>query len=403
MKALICILLIAWTPAFADEVFRVSRVVEAAGEGAERMTFKAGDHEEVLFVEKAVVVGAADVEQAQAEILPSMRGISIRLKPDGAKKMEAVTGEMRLGAERLAVVVDGKPVFAPVVQAKLGVGIWIEGFDDLTDEQLKELARKIAGRPPGDPGANQPKVKRPEQKWEPYTDEEYQQIKARREKIGIFHLDKVPSDEELSASLQKGMSVDEVVKVFGRPYLPSPDIGPEVLGLSYKIAPERRTESPDGRAVEDGFRVHLRNGKVTGWSHSYSNSPRELKPVGREAPSLRMTAPEIEGPVEEADLLDYFEKVDVENPRQKINRTDLEDLLALCSMLDSWSGQEEADERLIRADCDLMETMAIHFPEIEALRKEAKEGKILVSALSEAVAPYLTGRKPLPVADPKDE
>lgn len=403
MKALICTLLIAWTPAFADEVFRVSRVVEAAGEGIERMTFKAGDHEEVLFVEKAAVVGAADVEQAQAEILPSTRHISIRLKPDGAKKMSAVTGEMKPGVERLALIVEGKPHSAPRVYDKLGAHFIIQGFDDLTDDQLKELARKIAGRPPGAPEPEMPELKLPEQKREPYTEEEYQQIKARREMMGIFHLDKLPSEEALAASLRKGMSVDEVVKVFGRPYLPLADIGPEASWLSYSIAPERRTESPDGQAVEDGFHVHLRDGKVTGWSYSYSNSPKELKLVGQEAPSLKMTAPEIEGPIKEFDFIDYFEKIDVENPRQEVNQRDLSDLIALCSMLGSWSNQKEAEDRLVRADCDLMETMAIHFPEIAVLRKEAKDGKILVSALSEAVAPYLTGRKPLPVADPKDE
>ena len=403
MKALIYALLIACTTASADEVFRVSRVVKAAGEGIERMTFKSGDHEEVLFVEKAAVVSAADVQEAGAEILPSMRGISIRLKPEGGKKMEAVTGEMLLGVERLAVVVEGKPVFAPVVQAKLGAEFWIEGFDDLTDEQLNELARKIAGRPPGAPGVAKPELKRPEEKREPYTEEEYQQIKARREKMGIFHLDKVPSEEELSASLRKGMSVDEVVKVFGRPYLPAGDLGPEVARLSYQIAPERREESPDGKAVEDGFDVLLKDGKVTGWAHRFSNAPKELKRVGREAPSLRMTAPELKVPVQDVDFVAYFEQVDVEDPRQKINRTDLEDLVALCSMLGSWSDQEVPEERLVRADCDLIETMAVHFPEVAALRKEAKDGRIRVSSLNEALEPYNTGRKPLPLTEPQGQ
>jgi hypothetical protein len=403
MKSLLLYLLIAFTSASAGEVFRVSRVAKAAGEGIERMIFKAGDHEEALFVEKAAVVSAADVQEAGAEILPSMRGISIRLKPEAGKKMEDVTGEMIPGVERLAVVVEGKPVFAPVVQAKLGAGIWIEGFDDLTDEQLKELARKIARRPPGEPQEEMPELKRPEEKREPYTEEEYQQIKARREKIGIFHLDKVPSEEELSASLRKGMSFDEVAKVFGSPYLSFGGPGPKATRLSYEIAPERRNESPDGKVVENGFDVLLRDGKVTGWAHRFSNFPRELKRVGGEAPLLRMTVPELKGPMEEVDLVEYFEKVDVEDPRQEVNGRDLAELLALCSMLDSWSEQREPEERLVSADCDVMETMAIHFPEVAALRKEAKDGRIRVSALSEALEPYNTGRKPLPQTDPKGE
>ena len=403
MKALIFTLLFACIAASAEDVFRVSRVVKAAGEGIERMTFKAGDHEEVLFVEKAAVVSAADVQEAWAEILPSMRGIAIRLKPDGGRKMGGVTEEMEPGKGRLAVVVDGKPVAAPAVHSKLGVNMVIQGFDDLTDEELKELARKIAGRPPGTPEVERPELKRPEEKREPYTEEEYQQIKASREKMGIFHLDKVPSEEELAASLRKGMSVDEVVKVFGSPYLSFGGPGPEATRLSYEIAPERRNESPDGKVVENGFDVLLRDGKVTGWAHRFSNIPRELKRVGGEAPLLRMTAPELKGPMEKVDLIDYFEKVAVEDPRQKVNGRDLAELLALCSMLDSWSEQREPEERLVRADCDLIETMAVHFPEVAALRKEAKDGRIRVSALKQALEPYNTGRKPLPVEEPKDE
>lgn len=403
MKVLLLGLLVFSVAASADEVFRVSRVVKAAGEGIERMTFKAGDHEEVLFVEKATVVGAADVQEAWPEIFPSMRHISIRLKPEGAKKMEAVTGGMKLGVERLALIVEGRVVSAPVVNGRLGAQFIIEGFNELTDEQLKVLARKIAGRPLGVPEVEMPKLKLPEEKREPYTEEEYQQIKASREKMGFFHLDKVPSEEELAASLRKGMSVDEVVKIFGRPTVPArnPDTG--ASSLFYEVAPERRNESPDGKVVENGFGVHLRDGKVTGWAYSYSNIPRELKLVGRQAPSLRMTAPELKGPMEKVDLIDYFEKVDVEDPRQKVNGRDLAELLALCSMLDSWSEQRKPEERLVRADCDLIETMAVHFPEVAALRKEAKDGRIRVSALKQALEPYNTGRKPLPVEEPKDE
>lgn len=396
MKALFISFLIACAAASADEVFRVSRVVAAAGEGIEQMTFKSGDHEEVLFVKKEAVVNSADVQEAWAEVVPSMRCISIRLKQEGAKKMEAVTGELKLGVERLALIVDGKLESVPVVHGRLGAQFVIEGFDDLTDQQMKELARKIAGRPLEVPGVERPEVKPPEHKWEPYTEEEYQQIKKRRENMGIFYLDKVPSAEELSATIRKGMTIDEVVKKLGRPYRRPRGLGLEESGLNYIIAPERRVESPDGHAVEDGFRVHLDGGKVFGWSHSYSNSPKELKRVGREAPSLKMTAPEIKGPIEDVDFIDLFEKVDVEDPTQKVNRTDLEDLVGLAAMLADLPDPNESEKRVLRADCDLIETMAIHFPEIAALRKDAEGGKIGLIALRDAMVPYVSGRKPLP-------
>ena len=374
----------------------MSRVVAAAGEGIEQMTFKSGDHEEVLFVKKEAVVNSADVQEAWAEVVPSMRCISIRLKQEGAKKMEAATGGMSLGVERMAIIVEGKVVVAPAVQSKLGAQFIIQGLDDLTDDELKELARKIAGRPPGVPGVDVPEVKRPEQKWESYTDEEYQQIKESREKLGIFYLDKVPSEQELATLLRKGMNVDEVVKALGRPHRLSRVADGEASGLDYMIAPERREGSPDGRAVEDGLRVHLDGGKMFRWSYSYGDAPKELKRVGRQAPSLRMIAPELKLPIEDFDFVDYFERVDVEDPRQTVNQTDLEDLLSLAAMVADESDRKEPGKVSVRADCDLIETMAIHFPEIAALRKNAEGGKIGLIALRDAMAPYVSGRKPLP-------
>lgn len=360
------------------------------------MTFKSGDHEEVLFVKKEAVVNSADVQEAWAEVVPSMRCISIRLKQEGAKKMEAATGGMSLGVERMAIIVEGKVVVAPAVQSKLGAQFIIQGLDDLTDDELKELARKIAGRPPGVPGVDVPEVKRPEQKWESYTDEEYQQIKESREKLGIFYLDKVPSEQELATLLRKGMNVDEVVKALGRPHRLSRVADGEASGLDYMIAPERREGSPDGRAVEDGLRVHLDGGKMFRWSYSYGDAPKELKRVGRQAPSLRMIAPELKLPIEDFDFVDYFERVDVEDPRQTVNQTDLEDLLSVAAMVADESDRKEPGKVSVRADCDLIETMAIHFPEIAALRKNAEGGKIGLIALRDAMAPYVSGRKPLP-------
>lgn len=396
MKVFFLCLLIFCAEVSADEVFRVSRVVAAAGEGIERMTFKYGDHEEVLFVRREAVVNSADVQEAWAEVVPSMRCISIRLKPEGAKKMEAATGGMRLGVERMAVIVEGKLVFAPAVQSKLGAQFVIQGFDDRTDDELKELARKIAERPPGVPGVEVPEVKRAEHKWEPYTEEEYQQIKAGREKMGIFYLDKVPSEQELAALLREGMNIDEVTKALGRPQRISRGAGGEASALDYRIAPERREESPDGRAVEDGLRVHLDGGKMFRWSYSYSNAPKELKRVGRQAPSLKMTGPEIKGPIEDLDLVELFEAVEVAKPREKANQTDLENLVGFAAMLGSAMDREEPGKVSVRADCDLIDTLAIHFPEIAAIRKDAEGRGILLTALRDAMEPYVSGRKPLP-------
>ena len=55
------------------------------------------------------------------------------------------------------------------------------------------------------------------------------------------------------------------------------------------------------------------------------------------------------------------------------------------------------------AECDLILVLAHHFPEVGVLRKNARNGTIAVAALGEAVIPYRSGRKPLPVVDPKAE
>ena len=56
----------------------------------------------------------------------------------------------------------------------------------------------------------------------------------------------------------------------------------------------------------------------------------------------------------------------------------------------------ESEKRFLRADCDLIETMAIHFPEVAALRKTAKDGTIELTRFRDAFDPYVTGQKPLP-------
>lgn len=400
MKALLFSFVIAFATASADEVFRVSRVVAAADEGTEWMSFRAGEHEEVLFVEKEAVLQTADVQNAQADILPSMRGISVRLKPEGAKKLEAVTGKMKLGVERLAVVVEGKPVFAPVVHDKLGEQFVIQGFDDLTDDQLKQLAARIAGNPPEVPGVEMPGEKSAEPEWEPYTEEEYQQIKARRAKLGIYYMDNLRSEEELDAMLVKGMSRAEVLAALGKPTSGNGNADDGKSELAYHVAPERWKEEGDARMLPTMLIVRFTDGKLSGHDVNFSIGTRELKKPGWTPPLLRLSAPEpdLSGPARTE--VEYFESVKAEDPDQAVNRTDLEELIGLVTSLELMKAPAGSPPPVVSAGCDLIQVLSRHFPEVKALRENARNEGIAVAALGDALTPYRSGRKPFPLDSP---
>jgi hypothetical protein len=395
MKALILGVLMAWSVAAAEEIFRVSRVVEAAGDGVERVTFKVLDHEEVLFVKMEAVLNADDVQEAWAEISPSMRSLSIRLMPEAAKKLAAVTGEMRLGVERLAVFVEGRPISAPIVNSKLGAQVMIEGFEDRTDEELKELARKMAGRLPG---AEKPGVKVPEQKWEPYTDEEYQSIKARRAKLGIFYLDSMRSEEELDALLVEGMTRAEVMAALGKPTSVEVKPGGDGSLLIYQVAPEKWNEKEEEGMNPLFFMVRFGEDRLISHDVHYAYGTRELKRPGWEPPLLRLSAPEPDFSGDTQTVLQYFESVKAEDPKQAVNRTDLAELIELAMMLERMQVGEGAPPPEVNAGCDLILTLAHHFPEVAELRDQAKDGSIPVAALCDALTAYSSGRKPFPAS-----
>jgi len=128
------------------QMLRLSEVVEAAGPETETMTYKEGESEVQLFVKKKAFISDGDVQSAEA----AAEGvIHVKLSEAGAEKMKEVTGRMLPGRSRIAVIVDGKVMTAPVVQSvPLGGSFQIEGFKDKTGEELRALVRKISARPP---------------------------------------------------------------------------------------------------------------------------------------------------------------------------------------------------------------------------------------------------------------
>ena len=380
------------------EVLRISEVREVSGDDTERMThryrFEGQDKEEELFVLKETIVGDRDVARAE---VAGKGEIYVELNPQGAKAMEEATGNMIPGRSRMAIIVDGKVVSAPGIRMKLGGKFQISGMEEMGDRALENLARRMSGKPELDPKEEVPlpAPPPPRPKTVPFTEEEYQQLKASREKMGIYHLDSIPSKEELDAKLQKGMDRDAVIAVFGKPYMMSGKPDDETFQLIYEVAPEKREENPERKMVHDGFSVGFSEGKVTFWGFSFSDTQRERKAVGRVPGLLVASYPEVDFSSGDVDLIAMIEGVKIPNIRQELNLTDLQQLLSLATMTSNW-GEGTEKESWISIQCDFMKILTLHFPEVEDLVDGTTGEKVTLKSLRTAMSPYATGDKPLP-------
>jgi hypothetical protein len=402
MKALPFLLLMV--AGVADgEALRISEVREVAGDGTERMTlhyrFNGEDKEEELFVLKEGIVGDKDV--AQAWVHPG-GGIGVKLKPDGAKAMTEATKDFIPGRTRLAVIVDGELVSAPGVRATLGGNFEISGMEDLDPRALENLARRMSGRPVLEPGEALPQAPPPPPHPEmvPFTEEEYQQNKANREKVGIYHLERVPSKDELDAKLRKGIDRDAVIAAVGNPCFTLGKSEDGKFQLLYKIAPEKREENPGGEPSRDGFEVRFSDGKVSEWEFSSSFLPRARKLVGRAPGLLVATYPKADLGSGKVDPITLIEGIKIPNVRQRVNATDLQELLSLARMASTWESAEGKEEPRLSRQCDFMKILALHFPEAQDLVDGAVDGKVTVKSLGAAMSPYVVEGKPLPDVKP---
>ncbi|WP_411846740.1 outer membrane protein assembly factor BamE [Roseibacillus persicicus] len=370
-------------------------MADAPGNGIERMVLKTEDGEEVLFVKTKSVLGDADVKRAQADLAFGHQ-INVWLNDAGRKKLKETTAAMRHGRDRLAIIMDGRLICAPVVQSTLGSQFVVSGFQDMEFRELDDLARKMSGRPPR-PEGEEPLPPEPPPKIEtvPFTEEEYQANKAMREKVGIFHIDSVPTEEDLNKVLRKGMARDEVLKLFGKPYMASDKPHDNDFYFIYTVAPEKRPENPKRKALPDGFKVDFGKGKVSWWSHTYSAAAREKKVVGRQEPTLKAILPEVDFSAGDLDLVAYVEGIVVPDPKQSVNSRDLGDLISIAIMI-SGTLDEDAKKTTLDANCDYMKTLSHNFPDIAELRKSAKEGRVEIEKLSDTLSPYAYGEKKLP-------
>lgn len=149
MSAAITLIFLFLLGVCSGGTLRISEVSKQASEGAEAMTMDSGGKKVVVFVKKAVVVGDADVRQ----VVPNYgfdNVLYIEFTDDGAKKLKKTTEGMTPFKDQLAMIIDGRLIFAPFIVAQLGEQIVMdqETLKDFTPSQIDDLARKISGRPP---------------------------------------------------------------------------------------------------------------------------------------------------------------------------------------------------------------------------------------------------------------
>ena len=131
--------------------FEIRRVVEEKDlAGAEALPFAQArpGAESSLRVMKESVLDSSDVARAVAQKDPATgdNGVLVTLTEKGKERFAAVT-EGSIG-KRLAVVVDGKIVVAPMVRQKIGGGsLVING--NLNAKEASELAEKLNGESGG--------------------------------------------------------------------------------------------------------------------------------------------------------------------------------------------------------------------------------------------------------------
>lgn len=380
------------------EILRLSKVGKKGDKGVERMEMERENvdgEKEVLYVFKETILTEMDVKHASVD--PIQKGvINIRLSKEGGAKMIEATKVMKPRRDRIAIIVEGELLSAPVVNSvPLGSSFLVEGLDSY--DEADALARKIMGNPRV---ADQEEEEElvpvwPELKRRPFTDEEMAEARALQEKAGIFALAKLPTEEELDKALRKELSREEMENIFGPPSMTNAKKGQGKFYLIYRLADENIPERREQKMAEDGFKVQFEDGKVVWWSHTWSNRMRPTKVVGLPEPTLDVLMPDGEMPLDGdlGKMILWVESIEFAEAKQLLNRADYGLLFSLLSSLSMAAQLEDDAEDGIKLGCDYMKLLASEFPEMKKLKEDAVEGRVPLDRVKKVLKRYWEGSK----------
>lgn len=382
-------------PALAGDskvILRVARVLEKGAENVELMTLVRGEEKEEFHVSEESIVTDKDVEDAWPLQQGSSIQVGIKLNDAGAVRMGEATAGMDLGKDRLAVILEGELLMVPTVNDRLRDNFVIMLGRDAKFDEASDLAQRILGEEPVKEAADRPIPKLPETR--PYTEDEYQELKRQREKIGLHYLDAVPPEAELD-KLKKGATEQEIIKVMGTPSGRSA-YKDRFLAFDYDCAPERLPLNPEGEMRPIGVRLHFDPETRTyrSWSYTTGNWPREEKVIGRAEPPLKVIMPEMDVSDPGFDFLILITETQIPDLNQKIGHRDLYDLLAM--IVNVSSVDDEDLGRTLPSDCDVVRFLAQYLPEFQRVVDGAEGGKTSLKQLKEAAHPYMWDGKELP-------
>ena len=285
----------------------------------------------------------------------------------------------------------------------MGKNFQISGLQDLTEDELWSYALMIEGKSADEVKAGVKEMRKqrealakiPPVEREYYTDEEYAQLKAAREKEGIHFLDEVPTKESLNKNLRKGMTEDEVIGVYGKPRWHKKGEQGETIYYGYELADEKRPREKTMRM--ESFEVHFTDGKVARWnSRRWSdNLPEPKRQNERKEPARakRLLEPAYDPSDPDLDYVKFLEETKVVGEPLDLP---LKEASQVMSLLYSISQHPDPEDRAIKRDCDVIVALGTDFPEIEKLRKEAKGSGVSLKELHVALKPYCEGDKPYP-------
>ena len=125
-------------------IFEIRRVVPSPAAGISQLQYTSKDGQQMaLYVEEKPMLRLLDVDSASADTGPNGEPeLRVLLTPGGQKQLAQVTA--RWLHQRLAVIVDGKVVDAPMIQAPF-TGTYLPIRGTLTTQQTKDLAALIKG------------------------------------------------------------------------------------------------------------------------------------------------------------------------------------------------------------------------------------------------------------------
>jgi preprotein translocase subunit SecD len=128
-------------PVWADDApakVEIRRAETKAAEGLTEATIVGSENK--IYLHKEAELSGADI--ASVGVTTDKDGapaVEMTLTKEGAKKLEKVSADHK--DKPLAILVDGKVIFAPVVRATLGDKVVISG--KFTKADAEKLARKI--------------------------------------------------------------------------------------------------------------------------------------------------------------------------------------------------------------------------------------------------------------------